>query len=170
MIQGQFLSRVEQVWIQSFPSPRLVASPRLKNQAALLFTHSWKENNWIHTFPKGISAMWKTISLILVSPCPFPTTITITPLATQFKYQNSSIWTMNRILLGAITLGQSGLRERWQWRGTLHYPKLQRYWSLTIKLFNVISRILIKWRDLTLLQRCSWYILQPPPADWAEMV
>ena len=31
MTQGQFLSRVWQVWIQSFPSPRLVASPRLKN-------------------------------------------------------------------------------------------------------------------------------------------
>ena len=31
MIQGQFLSGVYQVWIQSFPSPRLVASPRLKN-------------------------------------------------------------------------------------------------------------------------------------------
>ena len=29
--QGQFLSGVQQVWIQSFPSPRLVASPRLKN-------------------------------------------------------------------------------------------------------------------------------------------
>ena len=22
-----------------------------------LFTHSWRENNWIHIFPKGISAM-----------------------------------------------------------------------------------------------------------------
>ena len=31
MTQGQFLSEVQQVWIQSFPSPRLVASPRLKN-------------------------------------------------------------------------------------------------------------------------------------------
>ena len=31
MTQGQFLSGVEQVWIQSFPSPRLVASTRLKN-------------------------------------------------------------------------------------------------------------------------------------------
>ena len=31
MTQGQFLSGVYQVWIQSFPSPRLVASPRLKN-------------------------------------------------------------------------------------------------------------------------------------------
>ena len=30
MTQGQFLSGVLQVWIQSFLSPRLVASPRLK--------------------------------------------------------------------------------------------------------------------------------------------
>ena len=33
--QGQFLSRAWQVWIQSFPSPRLVASPRLKNPSIL---------------------------------------------------------------------------------------------------------------------------------------
>ena len=65
MTQGHFLSGVWQVWIQSIPSPRLVASPRLKNQSALLFTHSWRENNWIHTFPKGISAMWNAISLVL---------------------------------------------------------------------------------------------------------
>ena len=32
MTQGQFLSGVYQVWIQSFSSSRLVASPRLKNQ------------------------------------------------------------------------------------------------------------------------------------------
>ena len=25
-----------------------------RTQSALLFTHSWRENNWIHTFPKGI--------------------------------------------------------------------------------------------------------------------
>ena len=31
MTQGQFLSGVYQVWIQSFPSPRLVASSGLKN-------------------------------------------------------------------------------------------------------------------------------------------
>ena len=28
------------------------------------FTHSWRENNRIHTFPKGISAMWNAISLV----------------------------------------------------------------------------------------------------------
>ena len=32
--------------------------------SALLFTHSWRENNWIHTFPKGISAMWNAIRLV----------------------------------------------------------------------------------------------------------
>ena len=35
-----------------------------RTKSALLFTHSWKENNWIHTFPKGISAMWNAISLV----------------------------------------------------------------------------------------------------------
>ena len=35
MTQGQFLSGVYQVWIQSFPSPRLVASPSL-----------WYESTW----------------------------------------------------------------------------------------------------------------------------
>ena len=49
-----------------FPSPSLVALPRLKYQSALLFTHSRRENNWIHTFPKGISAMWNAISLVQV--------------------------------------------------------------------------------------------------------
>ena len=27
--------------------------------------------------------------------------------------------------------------EQWQWRGTLHSPKLQHYWNLTIRLFSV---------------------------------
>ena len=31
MTQGQVFGRVLQIFIQSFPSPRLVASPRLKN-------------------------------------------------------------------------------------------------------------------------------------------
>ena len=35
-------------------------------------------------------------------------------------------------------------REQWQWKGTLHSPKLQRYWSITIRLFNVINRTLIR--------------------------
>ena len=34
-------------------------------------------------------------------------------------------------------------REKWQWRGTPHSSNLQHYWSLTIGLFNVISKTLI---------------------------
>ena len=59
MTQGQFLSGVS---MQSFLSPQLVASPR--TQSALIFTHSWRENNWIHTVPKCISAMWNAIRLV----------------------------------------------------------------------------------------------------------
>ena len=62
MTQGQFLSGVQQVWIQSFSSPSCFQGWR--TQSLLLFTHSWRENNWIHTFPKGISAMRKAIILV----------------------------------------------------------------------------------------------------------
>ena len=42
-----------------------------RNQSVLLFTHSWRENNRIHTFPKGISAMWNAISLVQdLNSCP----------------------------------------------------------------------------------------------------
>ena len=48
-------------------------------QFVLLFTHSWRENNWIHTFPKCyVKCNQSPLGFELVSPCPFPTTITIT--------------------------------------------------------------------------------------------
>ena len=59
--QGQFFSGVQQVWIQSFPCPMSVA---MRAQSELLFICRWRKNNWIYTFPKGISAMCNIISLI----------------------------------------------------------------------------------------------------------
>ena len=47
----------------NFPSPWL-PNQGWRTQSVLLFTHSWRENNWIHTFPKGINAMWNAISLV----------------------------------------------------------------------------------------------------------
>ena len=49
--------------------------------------------------------------------------------------------------------------ERWQWRDTLHSTKLQHCWSSTIRLFNVISRTLVKgvlllWRDAVSVFYC----------------
>ena len=35
--------------------------------------------------------------------------------------------------------------ERWQWRGTLHSPKLQHRWNLTIRLFSVIYQDTRYW-------------------------
>ena len=46
----------------SLPSPRLVAIPRLKSPVCHTINHSWRENSWIHTFPKGISAIWNVNS------------------------------------------------------------------------------------------------------------
>ena len=36
---------------------RPIAMPKLENPVCLLFTQSWRENSWMHTFPKRISAM-----------------------------------------------------------------------------------------------------------------
>ena len=35
-----------------------------RDQSALLFIHCWREDYWIHTFPKGISTMWNANSLV----------------------------------------------------------------------------------------------------------
>ena len=35
-----------------------------RSQCVLLFAYTWRENSWIHTFPKGISAMWNATSLV----------------------------------------------------------------------------------------------------------
>ena len=43
---------------------KTVCHTKVKAQSALLFTHSWKENKSIHTFPKGIHAIWNVNSLI----------------------------------------------------------------------------------------------------------
>ena len=52
--------------------------------------------------------------------------------------------------------------EQCQWRGTPHSPKLQHYWSLTVRLFSVISMTFIGW-VFPFLQRCSRCIRQPQP-------
>ena len=47
--QDQFLKR-------RFPS-RYFPKQDQKTQSTQLLVNSWRENNWIHTFPKGFSAM-----------------------------------------------------------------------------------------------------------------
>ena len=55
----------------------------------------------------------------------------------------SSIWPIDRTLSGASTPVQSGTGRDGN-EGVLHIlPKLQHYWSLTIRLFNIIIRILV---------------------------
>ena len=51
-----------------------------------------------------------------------------------------------------------------QWRGTPHSPKPQYYWSPTIRLFSVISRILV--RGVLPLCRDA-VIYSAAPAGWA---
>ena len=49
------------------------------------------------------------------------------------------MWPMDRILSGATSPGHSGPGSDGNKRATLHSPKLQHYWSFTIRLFSVIS-------------------------------
>ena len=78
----------------------------------------------------------------------------------------SSVWHIDRTLSGATTPGKSGPGSV-QWMGIPHSPKVQYYWSLTIRLFSVISRILIGEWALNPLQRSSQCILQPQPT-WRQ--
>ena len=57
MTQGQFLSGVYQVWIQRFPSPRLVASPRAE-EISLSYYLPIAGGIIIGFIPFPISAMW----------------------------------------------------------------------------------------------------------------
>ena len=59
-------------------------------------------------------------------------------ISTQF----CSIWPIYRTLSGSTTLGQSEPGSNGNKRGTLHSPKVQHYWNLTIRLFSIISRTL----------------------------
>ena len=67
-------------------------------------------------------------------------------IQSYFK-QFSLTWVHNLALFDPIRCYHSGPEwtwERWQWSGTPYSPKLQHYWSLTIILFSVISRTLVR--------------------------
>ena len=85
----------------------------------------------------GLSRYWTKSRL----PCECPYRCLVSRLIIRF-----GIWTW----------------ERWQWRSTLHFPKLQHYWNLAIRLFSVISKKHVG-ENLTPLQSSSRCILQPKP-------
>ena len=60
--QGQFYAAFHGFLNSALFSSKLVAISRLKSD--LLFTHNWKENRWIHSFLKDISAMCNALNLV----------------------------------------------------------------------------------------------------------
>ena len=61
--QSQFLSRIWQAWISIFFS-KIGCHTKAKNSCLpYYFINSWRENSWIHTFSKCISAIWNANSL-----------------------------------------------------------------------------------------------------------
>ena len=63
MTQSQLLKELDKFEFSVFLLLDEYPHQGKRNQSTLRFTHSLRENTWIHTFPKGISAMWNTISL-----------------------------------------------------------------------------------------------------------
>ena len=74
----------------------------------------------------------------------------------------SSIWLIDKTLSGATNPGQSEPGSDGNEGVLLHFPNLQYYWSLSIRLFIVISRTLVG-DGLTPLQRSCCCNLQPQP-------
>ena len=66
------------------------------------------------------------------------------------------------------TPNQSGPESDGKLRVSLHFPKLQYYWSLTIRSFNVINRTFVFWGgSLTPLPRC-WLIVLGEFKKWIQ--
>ena len=68
-------------------------------------------------------------------------TVPVQVIQFSISTQISSIWPIDRTLSGATS--PKWIWKHWQWRGDPHFPKLQHYWNLTVRLFSVISRTLI---------------------------
>ena len=77
---------------------------------------------------------------------------------------NSSIWSLHGTVSGCYHSRPECTWERWEWRGTLHSPKLQYYWSLTIRLISVVSRTLVR-ESYSPTEMQSLY--SAVPTDWA---
>ena len=80
------------VWIQSILSPRLVASPRLKNLVCPTI-YPLLEGEYLDSYLSYVKCNQSGPGFELVSPCPYPATITITPRAPQhYKVQIKGKW------------------------------------------------------------------------------
>ena len=81
------------------------------------------------------------------------------------KPRFSFIQPIDRTLIRCYHSGPQWTWEQWQWRGTLHSPKLQHHWNLTIRLFIVISRTLVGGGSYSSAEKQS--MNSTAPADWA---
>ena len=61
----------------------------------------------------------------------------------SIRTQFISIWPIDRTFIRCYHSCPKWTWERWQWRATPHFPKLQHYWTHTTRLFSAISRTLV---------------------------
>ena len=81
--------------------------------------------------------------------------------------QFSSIWTIDKTLSGATTLGQSGPESEGN-KGYSTFPKALALLEPQHKIISVISRTLIGWGSYSSAEMQSVYFTAP--ADWATLV
>ena len=62
--QGQFQMKFSRFEFRVFILLDQLPNEVWRGQSTLLFTHSWRENDYIHTISKVISAMWNANSLV----------------------------------------------------------------------------------------------------------
>ena len=97
-----------------------------RTQFALLYSHSRRENNWIHTFAKNISPMWNVNSIVqdLNSlPCPFPSTIIITPRTPLQYWLGVRFLSISIQLVGTEQMNSTSLFTFWAWQNFFSLEK-----------------------------------------------
>ena len=100
-----------------------------------------------------------------------PNQLNISHLFTQLNDQTVLFQTISFSIFDPIRCNHSRSKwtwKLWQWRGTLHSPKLQHYRSLTIRLFSVISRTLIGQGVLPLCKDAVSIFYSPSSLGWGE--
>ena len=77
-----------------------------------------------------------------------------------------TVETERSVIIRCYHYGSVWTWEQWHWRITLHSPKLQYYWNLTLRLFSVINKTLVVGWSYPSAEKQSEYSTASP--YWAK--
>ena len=114
---------------------------------------SW---NWYvsHTIQVNINHLWNN-QTVLFQTIQFS-------ISTQFRCQTVIFDPSFSDLIRRYQFGSEWTCEWWQRRSTPHSPKLQHWWSFTVRLFRVICRALLRG----VFYAEMWSVYSAAPVDW----